>query len=130
MKREAKRDGGGTWTERAKAHIVRTNMFLPEGASVIGLVASDSLTVSFSGSLSPGFTWVGARSVATWAWAVWAAPFTRLATAEDILYESGYCGVWIVGARCPKCPIVQYIYLPMNMISHVEVKNCTVEIID
>ena len=93
-RRKAKREGGGggTWTERAKAHIVRTNMFLPVGASVIGLVASASLTVSFSGSLSPGFTWVGARSAATWACAVWAAPFTRLATAEDMLYESGRTG--------------------------------------
>jgi hypothetical protein len=78
--------------DRSRAHIVRTNMFLPEGASEIGLVASVSLTVSFIGSLSPGFTWVGARSSATWACAVWAAPFTRLATAEDILYELEYCG--------------------------------------
>ena len=90
-RREAKRDRGRDM-DRAKAHIVRTNMFLPEGASVTGLVASSSLTVSFSGSLSPGFTWVDARSAATWAWAVWAAPFTRLATTEDILYRWGYCG--------------------------------------
>jgi len=83
--------GWGRDMDRAKAHIVRTNMFLPEGASVIGVVASVSLTASSSGSLSPGFTWVGARSAATWAWAVWAAAFTRLATAEDILYVE-YCG--------------------------------------
>jgi len=91
--KESKKGGsGGTWTKKAKAYIVRTNMFLPVGASVIGVVASVSFTVSFSGSLSPGFTWVGARSAATWAWAVWAAPFTRLATAEDILYESEKSG--------------------------------------
>ena len=82
------KNGWGQDVDRGKAHIVRTNMFLPEGASVIGVVASASLTLSLSGSLSPGFTWVGARSAATWAWAVWAARFTTLATAEDIL------GVW------------------------------------
>ena len=83
-RRKAKRDGGVTWTE-PNVHIVRTNMFLPEGASVIGLVASSSLTFSFSGSLSPGFTWIGARSAAACACAVCAARFTRVATAEDIL---------------------------------------------
>jgi hypothetical protein len=82
---EESKKGWGRDMDRAKAHIVRTNMFLPEGASVIGLVASSSLTFSFSGSLSPGFTWVGARSAAAWAWAVCAARFTRVATAEDIL---------------------------------------------
>jgi hypothetical protein len=86
-------------------------MFLPEGASVIGLVASASLTVSFSGSLSPGFTWVVARSAATWAWAVWAAPFTRLATAEDITATARVGVLWSVGASCPIVHNLQTIYL-------------------
>lgn len=83
FQKERKMDGSKTWSEPKS--IVRTNMFLPEGASVIGLVASASLTFSPSGSLSPGFTCVRARSAAAWAWAVWAAPFMRVAMAEDIL---------------------------------------------
>lgn len=42
-----------TWQEGA-VQSIRTIMVLPEGASLIG-VASVSLTVSISGSLSPGF---------------------------------------------------------------------------
>lgn len=89
-----RKEMGAGHAQSQKAHIVRTNMFLPEGARVIGVVASASLTVSFSGSLSPGFTWVLARSAATWEWADWAAPFTRLATVEDILVRLGVLWSW------------------------------------
>ena len=61
-----------------------TNMVLPVGASVIGVVASVSLRVSFSGSLSPDFACCDARSAAAWAWAVLAAPVARLAMMEAI----------------------------------------------
>jgi predicted benzoate:H+ symporter BenE len=101
--------------DRAKAHIVRTNMVLPEGASVIGLVASPSLTFSFRGSLSPGLTWVGARRAATWAWAVCAARFTMLATGADI-----FGVVWNVGSSLSQMSDSIYIY-PINTNSHVEV---------
>lgn len=67
---------------RAKAHIVRTNMFLPVGASVIGLAASSSLTVTLSGSFSPGFTWVAETRASACARAV---PPTRLATCRGIM---------------------------------------------
>jgi len=62
----------------------RTNMFWPVGASLIGVVASVSFTVSFSGSLSPGWTWRAARRAATCAWAVLAALVAMLAMTEAI----------------------------------------------